>query len=214
MSGVKIHRVMLDAGHGGSDPGNVNLGLKEKDTTLSLVAKIGHYIRLFSWNADIDKPQINTLFARDKDRFVGVDRRAEMARENGCSLMLSIHTDSSVNVLAKGVGAFVSAKESHQAESTKLASAIVCDVADLGWKNRGVKLDSSTHVGSLGVLRNTCGMMPAVLVECGFASNLGDRKRLQSAADREAMAIRIAKQVVIFFGLNPVSGRDAFNRRK
>lgn len=213
MSVVKIHRVMLDPGHGGTDPGNVNWGVKEKDSTLSLSAKIGHYIRLYSHNTQVQGPQVKTLRTRDCDRAVGIDRRAEMARENGCSLMLSVHTDSSINVFAKGTGAFISARQEHRAESRELAEVILAEVELVDLNNRGVKLDSSTKVGSLGVLRNTCGMMPAVLLEVGFASNLHDRRIITSAVGKERIAMAVARAVVTWFGLDPAAGEKAFQAK-
>lgn len=209
---LKIHRVMLDPGHGGTDAGNVNWGVREADSTLSLAAKTGHYIRLYSWNRQLQGSQIRTLSTRASDCCAGIDRRANLARENACSLMLSIHTDSSINPLAKGAGAFISARQDHRAESRKLAESIVAGLELVGFKHRGVKLDSSTRVGSLGVLRNTCGMMPAVLVECGFASNLPDRKIITSVSGKELVARAIAKAVVRFFGLDPEAGEAAYKQ--
>lgn len=202
---TRIHKVMIDPGHGGKDPGNVNLGLREKDTTFCIADRIGHYVRkLSTLDAGIG-PQVKPLFTRPNDCYLGIDVRAAVARTQGCELMLSIHTDSSLNILANGANAYVSAHPAHQQTSEQLGNELLAELAKCGLKNRGVLLDSKSHVGSLGVLRETCASMDAVLVEVGFASNLHDRKMLTSAVSREVFAAAIARAVVRHFGIEPAA---------
>lgn len=210
---TKIFKVEIDPGHGGTAPGNVNFGLKEKDTTLLIAQRVGHWIRAMSWNPALSPagPQIKTLFTRESDIDVGIDQRACKAVQDACDLMLSIHTDSSVNLLARGASAYVSARNEHHQSSSGLAVCILAYLSEI-FKLRGVHDDTATHVGSLGVLRETCSRMDAVLVECGFASNLSDRKILTSADGREQIAKAIARAVVEHFGLSADRGLSEFGQ--
>lgn len=194
-------KIMIDPGHGGSDPGNVNFGLRESDTTLAIATRLGHYIRLYSRDSTTNTPIITPHFTRVGDTTVGINERAWMARNKKCELMLSIHTDSTINPLALGATAFVSARDTNKERSTAFGAAILAQLNRLGIKSRGVRPDSQTNVKSLGVLRDTCSAMPAVLIECGFASNLHDRNILKDAVGREMIAMAIARAVVGNFGI-------------
>ncbi len=82
-----MRTVVIDAGHGGRDPGCVGLDFKEKDIALSIALKVGQGIqRLF--------PNVKVIYTRSEDVFVELDRRAEIANENGADLFLSIHCNA------------------------------------------------------------------------------------------------------------------------
>jgi N-acetylmuramoyl-L-alanine amidase len=205
-----IRRVCIDPGHGGKDPGNVNRGIRESATTFSLAGRIGHYIRLYSYDGQEGGSLLKTVFTRANDRFIGIDKRAQLARSQGCALMVSLHTNSAFNPLANGAEVWVPTKGEHQADSVRLAAAIVAALAEAGVRNRGVIPDCKSRYKSLGVLRETVGAMPAVLVEPGFASNGHDRKLLSSPEGKDLMARKIAGAVARYFGFDPAAGAAAF----
>ena len=90
--------VVLDAGHGGHDPGNLGNGYLEKDIALSIVLKAG---------AELEKvPGIKVVYTRDTDVFVDLYRRGEIANEHNADLFVSVHCDSHTSD-AHGAGTFV-----------------------------------------------------------------------------------------------------------
>lgn len=211
MGVTTIYRVMVDPGHGGEAPGNVNRGVRECDSALSLSGKIKEHIKRMSWNGDLNGPQVKVFLTRNDDRYVGIDNRAKAARADACNAILSVHTNSSINPLVAGAEAFISAKKtSHRGSSYELATDILDHLAPIGLKKRGVRDDSKTRVGSLGVLRETCSVMDAVLVEIGYASNTGDRRIITSSDGKEKIGMAIARAVVEHFGLDPEAGHRAF----
>lgn len=209
---TKIHKVMIDPGHGGRDPGNVNAGVYEKDSALTICSKIAQWCGIYSYNPTLGDAQIKALVTRDTDRYVDIDYRAKMARNQGCELMLSVHTNSSINLLAAGAEAYVSARnvEPNHSRSVAIGAMILAGLANAGLKNRGVLLDSKSRAGSLGVLRETVTAMPGVLVELGYASSLHDRRIICSPDGKVAMAKAIARAVVCHFGLDPDAGERAY----
>lgn len=81
--------IAIDAGHGGKDPGAIgkNLGLKEKEVTLSIAKEL---------KALLDKdPNFKGVLTRSQDKFVALPERTEIARKNRASYLISIHADSS-----------------------------------------------------------------------------------------------------------------------
>lgn len=79
--------VVIDAGHGGHDPGAIGKRGKEKNINLSVALKLG---RLIKQNC----PDTKVIYTREKDIFVPLHRRAEIANDAKADLFISIHTNS------------------------------------------------------------------------------------------------------------------------
>lgn len=79
--------VVIDAGHGGKDPGATGYGYKEKDIALAVALKLGNKIKA-------NHSAVRVLYTRDKDVFVGLQARADFANKNKASLFISIHLNS------------------------------------------------------------------------------------------------------------------------
>lgn len=86
----KIQTVVIDAGHGGKDPGAVGKKGKEKNITLAVAKKAGDYIKK-------KYPDVNVIYTRDKDVFVEVYERARIANRNNADVFISIHCNSVAN---------------------------------------------------------------------------------------------------------------------
>jgi N-acetylmuramoyl-L-alanine amidase len=87
--------VVIDAGHGGKDPGTVGRRSKEKDLTLAIALKTGKYIE--------DKlPGVKVIYTRKTDEFVELYKRAEIANKAKADLFISIHINGSPDSRAKG----------------------------------------------------------------------------------------------------------------
>ncbi|UFT98877.1 N-acetylmuramoyl-L-alanine amidase [Radiobacillus kanasensis] len=86
-------KIVIDPGHGGSDPGAVNNGLREKDLTLQLSKRIEKYL----------SPYADVTLTRETDKYLSLEQRANFANSLDADLFFSIHFDSSVNPYANGI---------------------------------------------------------------------------------------------------------------
>ena len=100
MMAAKSYTVVLDAGHGGKDPGAVGKFSQEKDLNLSLVLKMGELLKA-------QYPDLNIVYTRSTDVFIPLQTRADIANKNNADLFISIHTNASENKNSKGVETFI-----------------------------------------------------------------------------------------------------------
>ena len=98
--GVKISTVVIDAGHGGKDPGALGRHSREKDIALAIALKLGHYI-------EQNMPDVKVIYTRKTDRFVPLYKRAEIANKNHADLFISIHCNSSTSQKPYGAETYV-----------------------------------------------------------------------------------------------------------
>ena len=92
--------VVIDAGHGGKDSGALGSSSKEKDIVLAIALKTGNYIKQ-------NIKDVKVIYTRDKDVFVDLDKRADIANKNHADLFISIHA----NAVPKGVSRNVAGSE-------------------------------------------------------------------------------------------------------
>ena len=91
--------VVLDAGHGGKDPGNTGNGYYEKNISLAIALLVG---------SELEKQKdIKVIYTRKKDVFVNLFKRAEIANKAKADLFISIHCDAFEKSNAYGAGTFV-----------------------------------------------------------------------------------------------------------
>ncbi len=86
----KINTVVIDAGHGGKDPGAISKIINEKDVVLSIALKLGTYIEKYF-------PNVNVIYTRKTDVFIPLNRRSEIANQNKADLFISIHANANDN---------------------------------------------------------------------------------------------------------------------
>ena len=88
--------VVLDAGHGGTDPGATSVSgqVEEKDLTLALARELR--------DALVQRGRVRIAMTRDDDRYLTLDQRAAVAQRLGASIFVSLHMDSAPNPLARG----------------------------------------------------------------------------------------------------------------
>jgi N-acetylmuramoyl-L-alanine amidase len=91
----KIDVVVIDAGHGGKDPGTVGKRGKEKDITLKVALKLGNYI-------EKNIPGVKVVYTRKTDKFIELYDRANIANEAKADLFISIHVNAIPNKAAHG----------------------------------------------------------------------------------------------------------------
>ena len=95
-----IFLVIIDPGHGGKDPGAVLGNAREKDIVLDIALKLGEYIKTNS-------PDTKVIYTRNKDVFVPLNQRANIANKNKADLFISIHANSVERKSVQGTETFV-----------------------------------------------------------------------------------------------------------
>ena len=97
---VAIRRVVIDAGHGGQDPGTIGQRAKEKNVALAIALKLGNMIQR-------NFKDVKVIFTRDRDVFVELNRRAQFANDMKADLFISIHCNANTNHSLRGAETYV-----------------------------------------------------------------------------------------------------------
>jgi len=163
--------VVLDAGHGGYDPGAVNGNRLEKDDNLRMALAVGQILRNCG---------INVVYTRSTDVFVPLLERSNISNRANADLFVAIHRNSSVNPSANGVENWV-----HTAASQKAVAAANLVLSRI--VSAGVQSNRGLRYGNFSVLRHT--RAPAMLLELGFISNAQDNALFDQRFDAYASAI-------------------------
>ena len=99
--GLFKRRIVIDPGHGGHDPGAIGPnGLYEKDVVLDIALKVKDIINK-------EYPQYEVILTRDRDIFIPLDERTNIANKNNADLFISIHANASPNKYAKGIETYI-----------------------------------------------------------------------------------------------------------
>lgn len=107
--GEKIQTIVIDAGHGGKDPGALGKNSHEADINLAVALKLGDYIKE-------NMRDVKVVYTRDRDKFVELNERASVANQNNADLFISIHCNSTEGTTsANGVETFVMGESKNEA---------------------------------------------------------------------------------------------------
>lgn len=154
-------RIVIDAGHGGKDPGAVNGSKHESVAALAIAKKVGTQLK---------KKGYSIKYTRSSDKFVELAERCKISNAFDADVFVSIHLNSSTNKDAEGIEIW--RYKNVGSQTKKLADNVQTQlIAMTGSKNRGVKTSESLYV-----LKHT--KASAVLVEVGFISNNAEAKSL------------------------------------
>ena len=188
----KIYKniVVLDAGHGGHDPGAQNKGTNEKDLTFKIIYTLMK--NYFSGNA----PDTKVYWTRTNDSFITLANRAAFAKSVGADAFISLHMNSSTNTSANGTEVYYSVSNNSTGfggiTSQKMANLFKTQlINDLKTKNRGTK------TAAYYVLKHNT--VPAILIELGFISGNGDYAKLTDATFQQNAAKSIYTGIVSMF---------------
>ena len=184
--GVKY--VIIDAGHGGSDPGAIgNIEeekYREKDITLA-VAKLVE--------EKLTENGVEVIMTRSGDTYPTLTERARLANRKDAAMFVSIHVNSAANApKASGIEVYYANKNNHDfygVTSKEVASSVLKSlIAETNAVNRGVKTENHA-VTRLSV-------MPAILIELGFISNEEEIKLLIDEEYQKILADAIAEGIL------------------
>jgi N-acetylmuramoyl-L-alanine amidase len=179
VGGARGSMVVVDAGHGGKDPGAVSGGAEEKLLALAIAKLLSKQLRARGFRVKE---------TRTTDTFVEITERTRIANEEEAEVFVSVHLNASPSWVSSGPWV-LHAKPSKKGE--ELARKIC---AEIGNRCKVFPDESDAVSGRrLGVLRGTS--MPAVLVECGFITNSVDLSNLLDSTYQALLAEQISKGV-------------------
>ena len=173
--------VLLDAGHGGKDPGTSGNGLVEKNLTLTILQKV---------NRELQGSGIQVYLTRDSDTYPENNTRAKTANEIA-HMMVSIHMNAAQTPLPNGTEPLYQVHAGDGRLTSKRLAEILLNhiIAATGNNNRGIKLRDD-----LLILNGTT--VPAVIVETVFLSNAGDALKISDTAYQDKVAKAIADGIM------------------
>jgi N-acetylmuramoyl-L-alanine amidase len=217
--------IVLDAGHGGVDPGANGRRAREKNVTLEFTRELAKQLRRTG--------KYKVYLTRNRDIYIPLRQRVNIARKHEADLFVSIHADAIKRKSVRGMSIYTLSDTASDKEAAALArkenqsdiiagidfadqpaevANILIDLAQRETKNRSVKFANLVvdHArGKTRLLERThrfAGFrvlkapdVPSVLVELGFLTNRSDEKQLLSAPWRRRMAASLVDSVGAFF---------------
>ena len=220
--------IILDAGHGGKDPGNSYHGFVEKGIALKTVLKVGNFLE--------KERNLKIIYTRQSDVFIELADRPKLANKNNANLFVSIHCNSVKNEGPYGTETFVMGLSRHDMnlEVSKNENSVIFLEKDYKKKYQGFdpnkpetligltiiqenNLNNSITLASeiqsnftKNLKRNSRGVkqqplwvldaayMPSVLIELGFLSNKSEGAFLNSEEGQNKMAKQIAVAIIAY----------------
>jgi N-acetylmuramoyl-L-alanine amidase len=210
--------VVIDAGHGGRDPGATSVSgqVSEKDLTLELARELRDDL--------VKRGRVRVAMTRDDDRYLTLEERAAVARRLNAAMFVSLHMDSAPNPLARGATVYSLSDVASDAEAARLAAvqnagaaedvrqpAVQAMLSDLAMQAQmGASADLAARLvnrsagrfelrpnphrfAAFHVLRRS--EAPAVLFEAGYISNADDELLLRSPEQRAKIALALAQAI-------------------
>lgn len=174
--------IVIDPGHGGSDPGcrNAALGTREADVTLAISLHLAEILRAQGWNVVLTRETDRDVTYAGSPDMMELEARADVANNIGADLFMSIHCNASVNSGATGTSIHWWKAEDY--EFAQSLEHVLGTTIGLGQK--GLIRDRFV------VLRHS--RMPSVLVETAFLSNYHEGSKLSDPAFQRVIAKQLA----------------------
>ncbi|MCX7285148.1 MAG: N-acetylmuramoyl-L-alanine amidase [Novosphingobium sp.] len=217
--------VVIDAGHGGHDPGASGAkGEREKDLTLSLARALRDQL--------LASGRVRVAMTRDTDRFLVLEERSDIARRLGADLFVSVHADAAQSADARGATVYTLSDKASDAVAEAMAqrenradtingvgladkgevvSSILVDLARREMRGRSLRFGQLVVRESTGRLRFHATPqreaafivlksldLPSALIEAGYISNEDDARAMRDAAWRKGFGHTVAQAIEIF----------------
>ena len=226
--GLKIGRIVIDAGHGGHDTGTIGPnGLMEKDLVLDVALKLGKLLE--------DRMRAEVIYTREDDTFIPLETRTAIANKEQADLFISIHANSSSDPEARGIETyylnFTSSPDALEvaARENAVSQKSIHELQDLVKKialkekieeSREFALDVQKSLYG-GLVVKSPGLhdrgvkkapfvvliganMPSILAEISFVSNPTDERKLKTSEYRQRVAESLYKGIAKY--VNGLSG--------
>jgi len=227
----KLDVIVLDAGHGGKDPGAIGTkGYKEKQATLAIVEKLGALI-------EKEMPEVKVVYTRKSDKFIELYRRGEIANEHKGKLFISIHcnstpekptkaggmatyilrpgkTDAAIKVASRENAVIEYEKNKKRYDALSDIDFILTSMSrsqDVKFSEKFAGLVQKELVKSVGFKNHGVSQagffvligasMPNVLIETGYISNLKEEAYLKSSAGQAKYAKGILEAIQKYKGV-------------
>ena len=208
--------VVLDPGHGGSDPGASANGLTEKNLTLSIAKYCKQELEQYNG--------VKVYMTRERDTYPTLTDRVDMAKQWGANVLVSIHINSA-SPSAQGAEVWYpnsNYNSSIHEEGKALASQIQNQLIALGLKDRGIKIkdanDDKYEDGSkadyYSIIRNSKkNGFPGIIVEHAFVTNSSDAAFMAQESNLQKLGIADATGIANYFGLSKGPSFNISNKK-
>jgi len=217
----KLNTIVLDAGHGGKDPGAIGgTGIREKDVALNIVHDLGTFIEQ-RW------PDVRVIYTRRDDTFIPLHERGKIANRRGGKLFISVHCNASPNRTARGSEVYILGTHKNRAalDVAMLENSVIRQEADyqIAYKGfteehlimssmaqnafakqsttlaqdilkpveRRKAANRSRGVRQAGFMVLWTPSMPSALVEVGYLSNPSEEQILRDRQEQAKIAYGI-----------------------
>lgn len=218
--GLTVHRVFIDAGHGGKDPGTTHNALVERNITLDIARRVGNLLKANG---------LEVVYSRDRDQTIALSKRTLLANKAKADLFVSIHLNAHSSSAVSGFETyFLNLASNRQAAQVAIQENAGSDrrLADLQGVLADVMLNARIEesrrlagdIQRLALFRlkkrsfNTRdngvksapfhvllgAQMPAVLIETGYCTNNAEAKNLAKPEYRHALAEGIAEGILAY----------------
>jgi N-acetylmuramoyl-L-alanine amidase len=210
--------VVIDAGHGGRDPGATSVSgqVHEKDLTLAIAQALRDEL--------VKRGRVRVAMTREVDRYLSLEERAAVARRLNAGAFISIHIDSAANPLARGASVYslsdvasdaeagvLAARENSEPAASHAGDAVDGMLADLVMRSQmSASADLASRLvskaaGRVGLRPNPHRFAafhvlrradaPAILFEAGYLSNADDEVLLREPQQRDKMVVALARAI-------------------
>lgn len=191
------HIVVIDAGHGGYDPGAItSQGLYEKEINLQMAKRMGELLKpsgiqvFLTREEDIDYVPEGTR-GRQTKKQADLNYRIDLAKQANAEAFISLHLNATITGKNSGAETFY---QNQSEDGKRLAESIQAELIKVPGMNRRI-----AKPGDFYVIKNT--PMPAVIVELGYISNPQERVKLQQSWYQDQLARSVAKGIAQYFDL-------------
>ncbi|MCX5710937.1 MAG: N-acetylmuramoyl-L-alanine amidase [Candidatus Omnitrophica bacterium] len=217
---TNIKKVVIDAGHGGNDPGTTGrTGLREKDVNLDLAKRLGNLFKAQG---------VAVVYTRSSDRFIPLAGRVDIANRSGADLFISVHSNANRVRSLNGFEVYYiagSVNDNTRAQSAARSAQLDLEGADFAGRSLDLRttlwdmIYTYNRAESIELSRSICramgndldtrvigvkgaryyvlkgARMPAVLIEVGFLSNSNEERMLKNGFYRQKVAEAIMEGV-------------------
>lgn len=215
--------IIIDAGHGGRDPGTLGAEIQEKQVTLPAARVL---------KAELERTgRYRVQLTRDSDVYIGLERRIQIARDAGADLFISLHADSSADPATRGASVYTLSEQGATRAVRQVmreedwhrdlrlpgqdasVDRILLDMTQRATQNRSAQFARSLVAGleqsgrpmlrrshrDAGFVVLLAPDVPAVLLEMGFVTNPEDARLLADERHRRTMMRAVAESIDAYF---------------